>query len=274
MVGLLVIYFQFIMPSRGPIPPPPSTSQLPGEPGAGQDPALRVAPGDSLSLSTDPVDYAALKLRYGHFYPLATGKSEQIKVENDKLEVEFSSQGGVIQSVRLKEYSNFDGGPLELFGAGHDWEPTLRQRYSSLRVKDLFFRSRVENGADTIRVIFSAQVPHARLIQSYHIPKQGYSIFYKCDYTDERDRGGFEGLDIAWEARLPRHENNLKDERGRTMIRHYSEKEGHDHFGKGKVDQEQESLTGKVHWVSLNQKFFTAALVSPPVWTTPYCHKK
>lgn len=49
------------------------------------------------------------------------GEKELIVLENDKLQITFDNKGGDIEKVELKDYKQYDGGPLYLVNGEHNY---------------------------------------------------------------------------------------------------------------------------------------------------------
>ena len=83
---------------------------------------------------------AKIKSQYGAFASLTNGESEKITLENNLVELQFDTKGGMLSKARLKEYSRYDDKPLVLFDEkdnnfGFIFKPSGRV----VNTKDLYF---------------------------------------------------------------------------------------------------------------------------------------
>ena len=104
MGALLLVYFYFFSPTPQPQPSAPATTELS---------ATGAATGDSTAVSNTTVvlDSAKVSALQG-FGAFANGNEEKVKVETEDLKIEFSSKGGLILYLEMKNYQTYFGNPL------------------------------------------------------------------------------------------------------------------------------------------------------------------
>ncbi len=98
----------------------PVTEQVADAPAASGE--IVVAPADSLTGQAQDTLQSALAAKIAQYGELLTAASsreaESFTVENDVMAITFSTKGGIVENVELKEYKRYDGGPLMLFDEG------------------------------------------------------------------------------------------------------------------------------------------------------------
>ncbi|HDJ34660.1 MAG TPA: hypothetical protein ENF21_11275, partial [Bacteroidetes bacterium] len=69
----------------------------------------------SQPVAAEPEEITDLEGRYGGFARAARGENRFVVVENDLMKITFSTRGGRVYSVELKEFKTWDERPLILF---------------------------------------------------------------------------------------------------------------------------------------------------------------
>ena len=76
---------------------------------------------DGINAETDTLTEAErLKMEFGEFYNDASGKDSGLTLQNEMLELAFSTKGGQLAKARLKNYQTYDSLPLILFDGEKD----------------------------------------------------------------------------------------------------------------------------------------------------------
>ncbi len=219
----------------------------------------------------DSITQQALITKYGHFAKFREGQEKNIIVENDKIIVEFSSKGGLIQKVTLKDYKTYGGGPLVLFEDTAKNSFNFEYAHNSgsyyISTKDLFFQtsnsSTIIENEDVEKVVFSVQLDNGQTYEHiYSIPATGYQIDFelKTKGFDQIIPRNSSYLTLDWKQRLPRQENGVADERLNSNIYY--------RFTDGEVKNlnvrknNDDRISTKLTWVSFKQKFFNSSLIA------------
>ena len=206
--------------------------------------------------------------QYGIFAVGAVGEKQQLIVENDYSKFTFSSKGGQIESVELKEFLTYDKKPLMLF------DKTSSQRLLRLpttkgiiNISDLYFntasKGKVITKGDTAIVIYTLTVDANNSIeQKYVIPGSGYKIDYEIKVNGLQNNILGDQLNFVWLNRMKRFEKNLKDSRIKSSIRYYSVSGDSDGSSASSDAPQEEQLTEATKWASFDQKFFNAGIIA------------
>ena len=219
----------------------------------------------------------------GVFAAAGNGKAEDFVVESDKLKLTFSSKGGRISQAELTGYKTFDGKPLLLFTPdSSDFNLAFFSDVRPVNTNILFFQpvwpdKRFEgqrlmkvSGSDSLQFALrlyaggsdSSLVTGSYIEYLYTIRADQFMVDYKVKFV------GMESLiamntkeiNIDWNARLPRTEKSLENERLNTTIYFRHADEEVDYLNERKDDDQD--INTRVKWVSFKQQFFSSTLIA------------
>ena len=91
--------------------------------------------------------------QYGVFANTAIGKEEEFILENEKIKIIFSTKGGRISSVILKEFQTSDGLPLQLFDADSSRFNLKFTIGDPIETENLFFSSKQNGNSLSMKLI-------------------------------------------------------------------------------------------------------------------------
>lgn len=199
---------------------------------------------------------------FGVFAPFATGTPQQYVLENELLRVCFSSKGGAVERVEVKNYLDFQHRPLVLF----DSQDVLWNHYlitannRIVSTKDLYFK--VLSHTDSSLVFALPQAEGGMLTLSYTLPSSSYLMHYAVQAKDmqqvlsQRENV----LDVDWSLRI------RKQERGRKFENRYSGL--YYKFLEDDVENlnnernESDKVSNKVKWLAYKDQFFSSVLIA------------
>ncbi len=211
------------------------------------------------------------------YFDLMQGEAEDHILENKELEIVFSSRGGRIKKVTLKNHKTWDKKPLvlldeessqmKLFGMGKSSNSISQSlKAQPFDLYEFIYDAKVEvlrNEKDTSRVItFKTEYQGQPVIQRYELKNGSFELEY---FVDPGPFGSLAegGLNFQWINRIKRFEKTLDQSRNQTSL-NYLNTEGDVISVSNDNDPEPESeeVTG-VKWFSMKQRFFNAGLISP-----------
>ena len=268
MLVFITVYFQFFAPEPIPIEESSNKTEVNSD-------------TTTSSISTQPEtilsDSAMTRLnemKYGVFSPRAKGIAKEIEVENDDLKLKFSTKGGLLTYVELKEFKDFRGEPLILVDESHtDMDFTVNHLSKNVDLSELYFTTKSRNtkvNSDTTRVSFELQLSGGQtLTYIYSIPKSGYEIGFKIDQQNITSllNGG---LTLSWKQKMNRLELDFKDARNRSTVKYRTTDGEVDELSMTSTDNEEENIETPVNWVSFRQKFFTSSIINASPFTKGY----
>ena len=245
---------------------------------------------DSLAAAGDSTALAVMGPKVqdmGAFNSATTGQSQQIVVDNGKMELTFNSQGGRVDRVVLADYKTFDGQPLELISPSDDNLDltfyTIDNRIVNTRllVFDPYVNGvnaksgewSVEN-EDSLTVNFRAMLDSGDryLEYSYTIYGDSYEVDFDIHFVGLGDIiRSTNYLDLGWHNRMNRQEkvsegNRGKGSRNSDRERYYSSiyykppKDDVESLKMGSDDKEQ--VKTNLDWIAFKQQYFCAIITA------------
>ena len=253
-----------------PEPPPPQEiaqqEQVQSGSNSGNNPTLtpRVEP----EAIPDSVLKARQTQQYGAFADAANGEEKSIVIENEDVEITFSTKGGSISKVLLKKHLTYDGEPLILSDENSlEISRVISSQGKNIDIKDLYFstrsRSQTVNSSDTTRVLFTLSLGDSQYIeQEYSIASSGYQIGYNLNLVGLDNLIDNQDMLFSWKNQAKRLEADLNDARNRTRVQYYTVSEEINDLSSTSPELIQEQTSEGIKWASLKQKFFTSAIIS------------
>ncbi len=198
-------------------------------------------------------------------------------VENDLAVYEFSTRGGILSEVSLKEYKKYGTEEsVKLFvpetnkfdvhfyvNRGYNQAGINTMDYTFERV-DL--QTEWAEDEQTKRVVMRLKVDStAYLDYIYTIQRDNYMIDFDIDFSNMKQlMANQSAFEINWTNDSPQNEKGFENENNYTTIAYRYD--GDDEFEELDVakegDGEQEKLTTPVDWVAFKQQFFSSIIVA------------
>ncbi|PKQ68056.1 membrane protein insertase YidC [Raineya orbicola] len=183
------------------------------------------------------------------------GKAENVILENKVLKITFSSQGGKIQQVLLKNFKTYDQKPLylldETFSQMSYLVPTQAGKVDLYRI---FYE--VEQKEKSI--IFRAKAGEKTIEQTYKLTgEESYQVDYSVKINGVAL--GKENAQIEWSANMPLTEKDATPSRIKSTISYYGLNDGYDYLSESNNLQDK-NIDEPLRWVAFKQQFFIASL--------------
>ncbi|PIF02009.1 MAG: membrane protein insertase YidC [Draconibacterium sp.] len=227
--------------------------------------------------------------QYGVFGKAASGNEAFYVVENNLMKITFSSQGGRIYSVELKDYQTHDSLPLILFdGPQTEFSLNFFSQNRSIKTQDLFFTAntsdndivvsgpKVKKGSEG-KLKFNAETPGETKSIAFRLqvaPDKYLEYVYTMQYNsyiidfDIRLQGmeqyiasNQSYLNFTWAIEVPRQEKISKygEDRYTNVVYKYFEDDV-DNLSQSK--SEDKELSTKVKWIGFKQLFFNSTIIA------------
>lgn len=191
--------------------------------------------------------------------PAYSGTAQNVKLENKKLLLEFSSKGAYPVSANVKAYKTYDQQPLYIFnGAGNKLSFTLPINNGSVASSDLYFtpvQKSEPNGDQSVD--FSADLGGGKKLDIvYTLPADDYMMRCTVNMTGMPAAN----LPVVWETQALHTEKDVTTERTSTQVYYRFKNDDHDYFTvKG---DEKKNLSDNTHWLALRTHYFNSTLVA------------
>lgn len=226
----------------------------------------QIQPIDSIESLPDSVQNVQLSQKFGVFAEAADGSAREVTLENQDIQVIFSTKGGELKTVELKEFKTWTMEPLRLF---EDDVSTISYQIPAkngqIDINDLYFEVSqqevtVEEEPAT-QVTFTAQVGSGAVLRTYTLRKSGYLLDHQIQFRNLSNQLNNQQVSILWEGNLRRLEEDLKESRLKTYMNYYTADGDYDYLTTGNSEDEVQVNT-PLHWVAFKQRFFTSGIIS------------
>ncbi|QOI97811.1 MAG: membrane protein insertase YidC [Flammeovirgaceae bacterium] len=249
---VLLGYFIWFAPRPEPLTEQPAMSKQP------------VAETDSTNQAPEPSKPdSTTSASFGKLAGFLSGEERLIPVETQDLKISFSTKGGVIRELELKNYKTYAGKPLTLVDPRSNTFQLIANRLGGdLNLYALHYQASQTTRGDTTLLTFTIRLnENASFEQRYSIPARGYQIGYTIK-TEGLENELSDHLTFQWNNFLRLLERDLADSRINTTITyHYNG--SMDELAPRSTSTESETFSGNVQWVTLKQKFFLSSIISP-----------
>jgi YidC/Oxa1 family membrane protein insertase len=197
----------------------------------------------------------------GILAPYIHGEQKFTTLENEKIKVILTNQGGRIYSVELKEYKTYNGKPLVLFN-GNDNRYGFNFTYNTniFNTNDLFF---LVKKPDSHSVSFQITGPDGELLAlNYSLSSNDYMVEHHIE-SNKLD-GKFDtprnALDLEWYQKMPAQEKGRRFEQQYSGIYYkFYEDEVDNILGDGNKDKD---LRTPLKWIAFKDQFFSSVLIA------------
>ena len=209
------------------------------------------------------------QVNFGSFAALTAGEVKTDSIENDLMALTFSSKGGRLTSVRLKNFQDKDSLPLMMFTEStSNFEISFFSAESRLiRSGDLNFK-RVES-KNPLQIIYRLAITDSSSMDFiYTLKKEEYLVDFKIkgNNLEQVLPPNTNSLDFVWSIRMK------QQEQGRSFEERYSQLDykypGGDLESLSAAKEAHETVDMKLHWVSFKDQFFTSIAISDKGFTS------
>ncbi len=230
---------------------------------AAQGPAIDSQQRVKDSLRADSLERV---VQAGSFSPATDSTETRFTLENPAVIVHFTSHGGQIEQVELKDYRGLDSGRVRLGGAnGSSFGYPIKTdngRTTSTNQLEFALADSGRNSDGSGFVVFRLAGSDATryLEHRFDLPKEGYLIKQSIRVQGVDGLVDDRSLRTQWNYTAVPQEQDLAFEKQNTQIG-YIEKEGFDYHTIG--NSSDRTFDGSVNWVGVRQRFFLGALIAP-----------
>jgi YidC/Oxa1 family membrane protein insertase len=216
---------------------------------------------DTLSAVQDSIQAKSL---YGDFASAARGTAQDLTIETADMQVVFSSKGGIMKQVMLKNYKTFDQKPLYLLSDKYSrFQLELPTQQGSIQLTDLYFStpatSQTLAKGDSAVVTYRLALSGTQYVeQTYVVHGSGFVIDYGI-----LARGvgqGTKPLQYSWQNDMLQFENDMTENRKAVTINYYTDELNS--LSQAPDSDVEEAAESPVRWFTMKHKYFLAGLIS------------
>ena len=184
---------------------------------------------------------------------------EIVKLANDKLEIEFSTKGAQVYSVKINDYMTFDSTALYLIKPDMSEYNIGIYAGESVNTKDLVFNvAEVTDSSVVMRLPFAQG---GYIEQSYWLTEGSYMLQNELSFVgmDEVIPRNVSMFDIDWSFVIPRLEKGYKNEKQYSKMNYYfSGDKKPEVIARGKDGSKR--VDTRLAWFAFQQQFFSAIM--------------
>ena len=189
----------------------------------------------------------------------AEGKT--VRMESDKLIVDFNTKGGIVEAVYLKDFRSYESfakktdKPLCLFKSGDaKHQLIIPNGNQKLRSSNYLFDVKSQTKD---KIVFEWNHPEGTVTQTYQLKNGAFDL----DYAVKLD--GFEkvvrkNVLFNWQTAFRKTERLFSEQRRVTTVCYEQEKEGFSYLSETMSDYEQPA--DNLNWIAYKQSYFSAIL--------------
>ncbi|MBD8487546.1 membrane protein insertase YidC [Echinicola sp. CAU 1574] len=227
-------------------------------------PESQAKPQETLSLP-DSIQALQNQQQFGEFSTAASGNEEMISLENDLVKITFSTKGGEIKNVELKEFKTWSKEPLILLdeqSASIDYQ--IQTSKGPLSLNQFYFTpsksTTTVDEAAAQQLTFTAKTTSGSIKRTYTLADGKY-ILSQNIATSGLNSLTDQSITINWQDKLKRQEADIKESRRKTYVNFYTSEGDYDYLS-ASSDTDQEQVANPVKWVAFKQRFFTSGLIA------------
>lgn len=255
-----------------------SLAQLPQKPDTAASAAALPALDSSLTpeqrdsvlrAQSAQMDQEAFRI-YGPLAPASKGEEKTVQLENDELRITFSSKGGKIVDVWVKNYlsnkrneeGKFVKDSLHLLNNSRNrfaYQLPVKGISGQVSTEDLYFEPKLEGNVLRMR----AQIDEQRYIEQRYELGEGFTLDYDLQFVglDQVLRGNNSDIVLNWDNYLNKLEKNASYEQSMTTV-YFKEDDSSPDYCSCTSDDEEVVDEEPVKWVGHVQQFFNTTLIA------------
>ncbi len=192
-------------------------------------------------------------------------KGEIIRLETDKLAFEFSTKGGILAAVYLKEYQSFTDFaskskkwvPLKLFGEND----AVNELSFPLEGKQFSTGNQLFSVVDSSKngITFELKTAEDQSIQFiYSLKPKAYDMDFEVKLKGFAGKVNPKNVMLNWNADLKKSERLLNAQRLVSTVCFKYKNEDHDWLSEATDDEEKMEQT--VEWIAFKQSYFSSIM--------------
>ncbi len=237
------------------------------------------------------VDTNALKAAAGDFAAVATGTAQDIVLENKDIKVTFTTHGGKIKQVVLKNFKTYNSfaakqnTPLTIYDESFDKVSfELPTNKGKIDLYKLYFNQvQVNKNADPAKetaqsISFALTLANGQQVaQTYTLAPSGFLLDQQVKLTGLDGVLKNESVQFNWSENVQATEKDLNENRKATVNYLIAEDEEFDQLSENPSSANDATLEKPLTWVSFKKKYFLSGFITKnqpiekaQMWGTPH----
>jgi YidC/Oxa1 family membrane protein insertase len=198
---------------------------------------------------------------YENFALAAKGEEQFISLENKFLKIMLTSKGGMVYSVLLKEYSNYEKDTLMLFGGNESLFNMLfyTKNNHEINTSNLFFEIIQNTGLQAVLRLNAGGESSMDFVYTLH-PDDYMVDFEIFGKNMENELLAARTMDLQWTQKIRQQEKGRKYEDRYAYLCYKNLSDDMEQLSDTKDDVK--IVSNKVKWIGYKDQFFSSALIA------------
>ena len=191
-------------------------------------------------------------------YQAAQGEEQTFTLENELVRLTFSNRGARVTSAILKEYTNQEGLPLELFNQDDESINFMLDGKNENIVTEKLYFAPIEVTENTL--VFRMPVGTGHLDFSYRLLPESYMLNFTVQAHGLQNffPSSMKTMNVDWAQRVRQQEKGYTFEQRYTTLTYHTEKDT-EHLSEMK--EQSKELAG-VEWIAFKDQFFSSIFIA------------
>ena len=198
----------------------------------------------------------------------ALAEGQTVTLQNEKLEIAFTTMGAQPYSVRVKDYQNYDKTDLFLLKEGKSQLGFVVYAPTAIDTRKFNFQYVAEASNDSTVVMRLPFSNGGYIEETYTLVKDSYSVNQVLSFVGMQDLipHNVSSIDVDFEAVIPRMEKGYKNESQYSRLNYYfPDDKKPENIGNGRKGSKR--FDTKIEWFAFQQQFFSAIMRAPKDFT-------
>lgn len=234
---------------------------------------------DSIAKANTSVDTLAQKIdsaradtirklaNAGGFKDAANGSEQLVYAENELMKITFTSKGGQVKKVELKEFKGLDSNLLRLAASDFDKisYPINTAANQSAQTADLYFSkidsSKNQDGSKSIWFTLSSSdsIASSAITHKFTIKPKDYMVDFNVELVGADKLLTQGNMNLSWQYAAAQQESDIDFEKQNTQVG-YVEDGSFDYHTIGR--KSSKDFDEPVNWIGVRQRFFFTILLA------------
>ena len=191
-------------------------------------------------------------------YQAAQGEEQTFTLENEVVRLTFSNRGARVTSAILKEYTNQESLPLELFNQDDESINFMLDGKNENIVTEKLYFEPIEVTENTL--VFRMPVGTGHLDFSYRLLPESYMLNFTVQAHGLQNffPSSMKTMNVDWAQRVRQQEKGYTFEQRYTTLTYHTEKDT-EHLSEMK--EQSKELAG-VEWIAFKDQFFSSIFIA------------